>query len=242
MRWLIVALTGLGLLWPVLLTAESDVRKLTRWLLEDGRQLEQIEFAEVIAAATGHVVLPVDRADPATRRVLGLISEAADLTLRELNALDSAARKTRRINEASRYFEDILRAKLDADPSLRCTFPPTAAGKAQRSGYPDLRLLDEATGTVYYLDPKVHSAESSDSTFRTFYFEPKTTTNKVLEDAHHLVLGIAHETPEGGAPRFLRWELIDLAGMKIRLKAEFESSNRDMLRADAVVAAGGEPR
>jgi hypothetical protein len=31
---------------------------------------------------------------------------------------------------------------------------------------------------VFYLDPKLYAAGSRDSSFRTFYFEPKITTNK----------------------------------------------------------------
>ncbi len=237
--------TYLAVVWclvPAFARAESDVQQLTRWLLEEDRRLEGLPFSEVIEAATGRRVLPIDRSDAATRRVLQLVAQAADLTLREANQPDAEAGRTRRINEASRFFEDTLRARLEAEPSLSCDFPPTAEGKAQRSGYPDLRLVDQETGTVYYIDPKVHATDSRRSSFRTFYYEPKTTTNKVLEDAHHLVLGISHATVEGRPPHFQNWELIDLTSMKIKLKAEFESSNREMYRDDAVVAAGGEPR
>ena len=38
------------------------------------------------------------------------------------------------------------------------------------------------------------------------------------------------------AHEFTRWELIDLSGFRVRLKAEFEGSNADMYREAAVVA------
>jgi len=57
----------------------------------------------------------------------------------------------------------------------------------------------------------------------------------VNDDAHHLIVGIEHEKA-GADVRFTRWELIDLSGFKVRLKAEFEGSNADMYREDAVVA------
>jgi hypothetical protein len=39
--------------------------------------------------------------------------------------------------------------------------------------------------------------------------------------------------------KFTRWELIDLSKFRVRLKAEFEGSNADMYREDAVVAGSG---
>ena len=81
------------------------------------------------------------------------------------------------------------------------------------------------------------SRGSRDSSFRTFYFEPKRETNKVNDDAHHLIVGIEHDRGENGW-KFLRWELIDLSRFEVKLKAEFEGSNHDMYRPEAVVGAG----
>jgi hypothetical protein len=119
-----------------------------------------------------------------------------------------------------------------------CDFPKTAAGRAQRSGYPDLRLVDKATGRVMYLDPKLFAAASKRSSLRTFYFEPKRGTNKVNDDAHHLIVGFSHEKSEAGGLQFTRWELIDLANFRVKLKAEFEGSNADLYRPEAVVGSG----
>jgi len=80
-------------------------------------------------------------------------------------------------------FENMLRDLLNTAPGLSCDFPETAEGRVQRSGYPDLRLVDTVTKRVYYMDPKLYAAGSRDSSFRTFYFEPKVATNKVREDA-----------------------------------------------------------
>jgi len=38
---------------------------------------------------------------------------------------------------------------------------------------------------------KLHAAGSRESSFRTFYFEPRITTNKVRDDAVHLLLGFS---------------------------------------------------
>ena len=107
----------------------------------------------------------------------------------------------------------------------------------QRSGYPDLRIIDEESKRVFYLDPKLYAAGSRDSSFRAFYFEPKKATNKVCDDAVHFVVGFEHEQREKDTVwRFTRWDLVDLSHFEVKLKAEFQGSNRDMYRPEAIVA------
>jgi hypothetical protein len=158
--------------------------------------------------------------------------------LRRANAPDSAIQEVARINEASRYFENALRDLLASKGGLSCDFPHTAGDKVQRSGYPDLRIVDLTSKRVYYLDAKVIAAGSRDSSFRTFYFEPKVATNKVRDDAVHLIAGFEHQSRENGSAhwRFNRWDIVDLARFKVKLKAEFQASNADIYRPEAIVA------
>jgi len=155
----------------------------------------------------------------------------------------SAIQTVDRINEVSSHFEDNLRELLNATPGLRCDFPLTNEGKVQRSGYPDLRIVDLESNRVFYLDPKLYAAGSRDSSFRTFYFEPKKATNKVRDDAVHFIVGFEHE-PRSGLHsanviwKFTRWDLVDLSQFQVKLKAEFQGSNRDMYRPEAIVASG----
>ena len=108
-----------------------------------------------------------------------------------------------------------------------------------RSGYLDLRIVDLASKRVFYLDPKLYVSGSRDSSFRAFYFEPKMATNKVRDDAVHLVVGFEHEPREkNDAWKFTRWDLVDLGQFKVKLKAEFQGSNHDMYRAEAIVVTG----
>lgn len=214
----------------------SAVRQLIPWLLDEEAALKGIPFADVINATSGKRVIPVDQKDKATARMLAAIGKALDAVLARMNAADSPAKQQKRVNEMSKHFEDALETELKAAPGLECDFPRTASGHAQRSGYPDLRIVDKTTGRIIYLDPKLYAKSSRHSSLRTFYFTPKRETNKVNDDAHHLVAGIEHETT-GTELNFTRWELIDLSGFRVRLKAEFEGSNADMYREDAVVGA-----
>ena len=217
---------------------KTPVDALIPWLLQEDAQLRGIPFSEVIMDATGKHVLPFDAKNDTDQRVLKQISAALNETLTRMNASDSPVRRIVRINEVSSHFEDLLRELLNAAPGLSCDFPRTGDGKLQRSGYPDLRIVDLTTKKVFYLDPKLYAIGSQDSSFRTFYFEPKVTTNKVHDDAVHFIAGIEHSTrDENLVWKFTRWDVIDLANFKVKLKAEFQGSNRDIYRREAVVAS-----
>jgi hypothetical protein len=222
------------------------VDQLIPWLLDEDQQLRSVPFGEVIFDTTGKKVLPFDANNAVDRRIAKAISVACDETIKRSNAPDSTIQNIDRINEVSAHFENSLRELLNSTPGLRCDFPVTLEGKLQRSGYPDLRISDLASKRVFYLDPKIFAAGSRDSTFRAFYFEPKKTTNKVREDAVHFVVGFEHAPRESGlgSPnarwKFTRWDLVDLSRFTVKLKAEFQGSNRDMYRPEAIVASSAE--
>jgi hypothetical protein len=221
---------------------KGPVDQLIPRLLDEDQQLRGVRFSEVIFDTTGKKVLPFNPNNPIDQRAAKAISAASDEIMKRLNAPGSAIQNVDRINEVSSHFEDSLRELLDATPGLRCDFPLTAEGKVQRSGYPDLRIRDLESKRVFYLDPKLYAAGSRDSTFRAFYFEPKKATNKVREDAVHFVVGFEHAPRESGlgSPnatwKFTRWDLVDLSRFTVKLKAEFQGSNRDMYRPEAIVA------
>jgi hypothetical protein len=236
---------------PTPATAKPAVDQLIPWLLDEDQQLRSVPFSEVIFDATGKKVLPFDANNAVDQRVVKAISAACDETMKRFNAPGSAIQKVNRINEVSSHFEDTLRELLNATADLRCDFPLTAEGKVQRSGYPDLRITDLESKRVFYFDPKLYAAGSRDSSFRAFYFEPRRATNKVRDDAVHFVVGFEHLPREAGSGssnpggsaspktiwKFTRWDLVDLSRFTVKLKAEFQGSNRDMYRAEAIVAS-----
>ncbi|MBA3652509.1 MAG: hypothetical protein H0W66_13805 [Chthoniobacterales bacterium] len=220
---------------PPKAASPEPVDAIIPWLLQEDEQLRTLPLAKVIQDTTGKKVLAIDLKNPTDQRVLKQIGGVLDQVVRQLNQPTSVIQGISRINEASSHFEDLMRKLLNATPGLSCDFPRTAAGHAQRSGYSDLRVVDRETKRVYYLDPKLYAAGSRESSFRTFYFEPKKATNKVLEDAVHLVAGFEHAPRADGRWQFSRWDLVDLAHFQVRLKAEFQGSNRDLYRPEAIV-------
>ncbi len=205
--------------------ADSDVR-LVRQLLGEQLGDREFSFATVAEACSGKKVVPLaDR--ESHRRVTAAIESALTAAIDSLNAPGSPVRSLRRINEASGFFEDALLESLDAEPDLSCAVPQNRRGEAQRSGYPDLRIVHEPSGEVFYLDPKLVEDGSRDSTLRSFYFEPKDETLKITDDAVHLLAGIGHDGKDGEWT-FTGFTLVDLSTLKVRLKAEFQASNKDL--------------
>jgi hypothetical protein len=223
--------------------AQAPIDQLIPWLLDERQQLRGVPFSEVIFDSTGKKVLPFDAGDAVDQRVAKAITAACNATMKRLNAPGSAIQQIVRINEVSSHFEDSLRELINATSGLSCDFPLTAEGKVQRPGYPDLRIIDLETKRIFYLDPKLYASGSRDSSFRAFYFEPKKSTNKVRDDAVHFVVGFEHAPRQHGSGfpnamwKFTRWDVVDLSQFKVKLKAEFQGSNRDMYRPEAIVAS-----
>jgi hypothetical protein len=235
MRWrqLVVIALACTLTLPFF---AADVQSLVTTLMNDEQELRGVPFSEVVHAATGKRVVPLNMTNSVDQELVAKIGRALDEVLKKLNAPESLAQSKRRINEVSILFEAAMKAVLNAIEGFECDFPKIISGARQRPGYPDLRLADKRSGRVVYLDPKLFERGSRASSLRTFYFEPKRETNKILDDAHHLTVGFEHDG-QNGAWRFLGWELVDLSNLRVKLKAEFQASNRELYRPEAVIAS-----
>lgn len=209
---------------------QADAR-LVRQLLDEDLGDRRFSFPTIVNATADREVIPLDRSRESHQRVTDAIEAALDEATSELSQPDSPIRKLRRINEGSRFFEEALMEKLNAVDGLTCEVPTNREGTHQRSGYPDLRLVDEKSGDVFYLDPKLVEQSSWKSSFRTFYFEPKIRTLKINDHAVHLLVGIGHDG-KNGEWTFNEWKIVDLSDLTVRLKAEFQASNADLYRVE----------
>ena len=219
-------------------SSAADVKPLVKQLMEVRDELVAVPFGDVVNANTGRKLLPLNRQSATDRRLVEQISGALRRVMKSVADPDHAAHKQRRINEVSKFFEEAMLQELSSVDGFTCEYPRTAEGRVQRSGYPDLHMVDEESGRVVYLDPKLFQSKSRNSSLRTFYFTPKVETNKILDDAHHLLVGFSHEGKVDGIWKFTGWELVDLAGFKVRLKAEFQGSNRDIYQDENIIAKG----
>lgn len=210
-------------------TAEHDARLVSQLIKEDlGNR--RFHFSTVMEASSGHKVLELDEGNPIHKEFLERLNKELEAITSELSRDDSPVRHERRINEVSRHFEDAILEAFKDDSEWQVGIPPTREGKTQRSGYPDLMFVHRASGAVFYLDPKLVEQKSWDSSLRSFYFEPKTKSLKINDTAVHLLVGIGHDG-QTGAWQFPEWKVMDLSGLQLRLKPEFQASNADLYQS-----------
>ena len=211
---------------------QANTQELIQLLLDQDLGTRKFAFPDVIHAATGKKVIPLDIKNSTHQIILNAVIVAVKKTATELSQQDSPVRKLRRINEASRFFEDRIMQKLNLHPELQCSIPINNKGNEQRSGYPDILIIHttpDGIKTHAYLDPKLFEDKSRASSLRTFYYEPRKHTNKIQHHALHLLTGISHDGNEGRW-KFTNAEVCDLSHFHVRLKAEFQASNRDLYR------------
>jgi hypothetical protein len=235
-------LAGLVAFPVALLAAEKNVAPdkadLVRWIVAHQDALRDISFADVVMAATGKRIIPVDRERHA--ELLQKLGRALDATLAALNDSAHPIHRAGRVNEASRFIEDEIRRQVNLLPGWKCTVPLTAEGKMQRSGYPDLRIVT-AGGIVLYLDPKLYSAGSRGSSLRTFYYEPRALTGKIQDDALQMLVGIEHAGRDSSTLRLTKWDLVDVSKLRVDLKAEFQTGNDRIYRSEMIVGRSKRP-
>jgi hypothetical protein len=222
---------------PVVYSPQPTVVDLIQTLRNTDGTFQDVPFAEVIEASTGKRVIPFDPGAEVDREILDAIRRAMMRVLDRMNGPNSLTNNERRINECSAHFEESIRHFLNAEPGIECELPRTEVGNLQRAGYPDLRLVHEASGRVVYIDPKLVEQDALKSSLRTFYYTPAEETGKILDDGSHLLIGIEHDG-NTGRWKFLRWHLVDLSSFKVRLKAEFQADNRDIYRPDLILETG----
>src|SRR4051794_3270749 len=78
-------------------------------LMQSEGEFRQIPFAEVVLAATGKKVIPLDLSKDQDRELVQKIGRAMNEVLKNMNATNSIAQQQRRINEVSMHFEDEMR-------------------------------------------------------------------------------------------------------------------------------------
>ncbi len=197
------------------------------------QRIRDVPFGDVVLACTGHRIIPLDAQADADRLArLGRAMAAA------VKAAHDKGIRARRPNEAGNAMESFVKDALRQE-GFAAGVPKTAEGKHQAAGYPDVEVRD-ADGRVTYLEVKIYSHRTANTTQRSFYFSP-TAHMKVLADANHLLVGFEMERTRDESGQVFRptaWKLVDLSTLRVKLKFEFNASNRDLYGKAKVVGAG----
>ena len=174
----------------------SPVQTLIPWLLKEDQSFTGIPFSEVIAATTGKKIIPFDPKDADDQRILAKIGVAMDEVLRQASAPDSELKTIKRINEVSSHFEDADANHAQCHARLYLRFPTDRIRRDSALRLSRFAARRQSHRPHLLSRPKALCERHRNSSFRTFYFEPKRDTNKVNDDAHHLIVGIEHDRDE----------------------------------------------
>ena len=203
-------------------------------LIKQSSELSSVSFTQLLQLTAGKRVIPIEPESLTDKTILERLGKALDRSLEEHNKITSPVRKLRRINEASRLFENSIATNLNQLAEFKCEIPKNESGKLQRTGYPDLIITHLPSGRIFYLDPKLFESSGRKSSLRSFYYQPSSHGGKVHFDGHHLLVGIEHDGNQG-AWRFIGWEIVDLSRLQLTLKTEFQGTNRDIYRDELIL-------
>ncbi|MEM2693900.1 MAG: hypothetical protein QXW56_10515 [Nitrososphaerota archaeon] len=178
-------------------------------------KVRNIPFSYVIEMTTGHKVLPITEDDKET------IEEIYAKAKEVLEAAKDEDFGDLRPNEISIRLEDTLRSKL------RGSIPENKA-----AGYPN--IIIERKGKYYYIEVKLAEVEQLNSNFRTFYYEPVELA-KVTKDASHILVGFIHQKKA-----VVGFKIVDLSKINVNLKSEFNTNNKELYKASAVIKSYSE--
>lgn len=220
-------LSGLALLAIAWVAVAADSNR-----TPPGAEVERdFPFAEVIQRTTGHEIVTFDGTNAGHAALLEKLKAAAAAAARSAS---SAKIESARANEVGNAMEAHVLKALN-DGGLKAHRPRTAAGRAQAAGYPDVELESDPP---CYLELKTYNARTADSTQRTFYYSPAEET-KVTRPALHLLLAFEMEQQKAGDRTIwvpVRFKLISLHDLVVRLKVEYNQSNRGLYPPQKLLA------
>ena len=181
-------------------------------------------FRNVIHELSGYSVLDWNGEESAH------LLRAAEIALMHMNREGVEAR---RVNEVGNAVEAVFRDALRKS-GFQAEIPTTSVGRRKATGYPDIQA--HRAGADFYIEVKTYNLKNRLTTQRSFYVSPSDEF-KVTRDAFHLVVAFAMEQGEDGEYRALSAEWLNLFELKIRLKLEYNSSNRDLYGDEAGLVA-----
>lgn len=199
--------------------------------------LKNIPFSTVVRSLANHSILPVDKGDPLDAALINQLSAAAascGIAVRNNPILRP------RPNEVGNDIEPYVMRGIVA-AGLKCERPTTAGGALKSTGYPDIIVWDAANRPTY-LECKIFSAETANTSMRSFYLSPSDDF-KVVHDARHLLMAFQMEataTPNSrnSEYRAVSFKLVDLHDLLCDVKYEFNSDNRRLYGKDMLLAQG----
>jgi len=220
------------------MTADEDyVKQLEETIGKFLKPIEGISFHIAIKALYGHQVVPLNLKDEKDIRLIEDLSRVAQI------ARENADRKgifRNRPNEVGNDIEKFVREAL-RNAGFSPETPMTAGGTRKAVGYPDVYFRDKH-GRHVYLECKTYNKANINTTQRAFYFSPaEEGKSKIIYDAPHVAMSFEIKQIQRNGRRCyipIAWKLVSIHSMKVGVKHEFNASNKDIYRKEAILAEG----
>jgi len=201
----------------------TNIEDLISSAIKLSKEIGEVSFPELVKATTDYQVIPLDIWNSNEDRILFDAITKAAIDLTKLCERTRRRFQGDRINEVGRAIEEEFVQEL-----RKTKLYPELLGKA---GYPDMKIIDQY-GRVTYLESKAVSKDWT-SSLRAFYY---TDGSKIDSDARHLLIGWNIVEERDKYWRIVGWRLSDLSQLKVKLKAEFNASYKELYKRDLVIA------
>ena len=191
-----------------------------------------LRLKDVIKLISGYSVIPFNRENSDDLAVLENLKKAANIAVERIREKKII---TKRANEVGNKIEAFVREALCA-VGYDAQIPSTSKGIHRSAGYPDIVFMDRFDRTIVtYLECKTYNIQNINTTQRSFYLSPSDDF-KIIADAHHFVISI--EIIEEGREKDNNiysakgWKILDVSELRMSLKLEFNSNNKEMYRRE----------
>ncbi len=217
---------------------EKYIKELEDTISQFLEPLKNIPFKIAMKSISGCNVIPFDKDNLDDQQLLKDLVCATKIASRDANKVGIL---TRRENEVGNHIEVFMIEALN-QIGLEADRPETKEGRRKAVGCPDIFVKDRK-GRPNYIECKTYNERNYQTTQRAFYFSPaeRPTDFKVIHDARHLIVSFKMErTSRGGKRVFVPvcWKIFSTNNLSGQIKHEFNSTNRQMYTAEALLAEG----
>ena len=218
---------------------EKYIKELEETISQFLKPLKNVPFKIAIKAMSGCKVIPFDKDNPGDQQLLEDLVEATKIAAKNANQRGIF---TRRENEVGNHIEPFMIEALNKI-GLKADRPETKEGKKKAVGYPDIFVKDR-NERPNYIECKTYNERNYQTTQRSFYFSPaeRPTDFKVIYDARHVIVSFKIERAERESKRAFvptHWKIFTTNNLIGQIKHEFNSTNQQMYRDEALLAEGG---
>ena len=168
-------------------------------------------------------LIPIDMSDQADAHLVGQLCQAMADVIHKIHSQPICKKRPNEVGNAIEPFIKDSIAKLHGYTAKAAT---DASGRGQASGYPDI-LIQDNLGRYSYIECKTYNQKNLATTFRSFYLSPLKRP-KVIHNARHIVISFEMQTIRGNNYVAHGFKIVDLYGLKCKLKQEWNASNREL--------------